>query len=204
MIRTDDGGQTIVQDYPASALPIPYPPHPGGAKRLVLLWRLGFGPIIGRRYLILTTTGRKTGHARSTALDYHTWKRQIYVVSVWGEQAQWYRNLLANPFVTIQTKHGTEYVRARRITDQIELMDAYKVIRHSRNLRRWAEVAIGKFDEQKFLENRDRRHILTFDPTREPTPPPVTNDLVWVWEVLVTALLVRQITRVGKSRRSEE
>jgi hypothetical protein len=31
---------------------------------------------------------------------------------------------------------------------------------------------------------------MTFDPTSEPTPPPLSADLVWVWGVLLGGLVI--------------
>jgi|YNPBryunderm2012_1023409.scaffolds.fasta_scaffold42876_2 hypothetical protein len=39
---------------------------------------------------------------------------------------------------------------------------------------------------ESFLANRERFYLVTFDPTDEPTPPPLPADLRWVWLVVLT------------------
>lgn len=83
-------------------------PYPRGIIRMLLrlplsLYRLGLGDVINAAHLlVLTTRGNKTGLPRHTALEYRQHGRKIYVVSVWGERPGWYRNLRADPLVTLQ------------------------------------------------------------------------------------------------------
>jgi deazaflavin-dependent oxidoreductase (nitroreductase family) len=59
----------------------------------------------GAPSLLLTTTGRKTGQPRTTALFYlPDGERQVLVASYAGDarQPQWYLNLAADPNVTVQ------------------------------------------------------------------------------------------------------
>lgn len=52
--------------------------------------------------LVLTTTGRRSGLPRKTPLQYEEIDGVLYVGSARGTQADWYRNLLANPHVQVQ------------------------------------------------------------------------------------------------------
>jgi deazaflavin-dependent oxidoreductase (nitroreductase family) len=66
----------------------------------------------GRRLgLVLTTTGRRTGLPRKTPLQYEELDGVIYVGSARGEQADWYRNLVAEPAVVMQI--GSDCFTAR-------------------------------------------------------------------------------------------
>lgn len=78
-----------------------------------LLYRLGLGSLIGHLILLLTTTGRKSGLSRVTALQYEEIEGLIYVASARGTAADWYRNLVAHPQVAVQ-------VRNRRFTGLAE------------------------------------------------------------------------------------
>lgn len=81
-----------------------------------LVGNIGFG----RKVLVLTTTGRKTGLARATALAYlpHG-KDAIVYPSNGGKETPpaWWLNLQANPEATIQIGDETHQVRARRATE---------------------------------------------------------------------------------------
>jgi deazaflavin-dependent oxidoreductase (nitroreductase family) len=73
-------------------------------KLPILQYRLGLGWMIGGYILLLTTTGRKTGKTRYTPLEYvYDREGDRYRVTVgWGGNTDWYRNLLADPHVTVQ------------------------------------------------------------------------------------------------------
>ncbi|MFC1936048.1 nitroreductase/quinone reductase family protein [Chloroflexota bacterium] len=68
------------------------------------LYKIGLGPIYGRFVLLLTTIGRRSGKPRVTPLQYEEIDGDIYVASVRGQKADWYRNLLVNPKVEVQVK----------------------------------------------------------------------------------------------------
>jgi deazaflavin-dependent oxidoreductase (nitroreductase family) len=71
----------------------------------------------GAPCLILTTTGRKTGHPRDSALIFgRDADRYIVVASKGGapEHPHWYRNLTANPKVQVQVKGERFTATARR------------------------------------------------------------------------------------------
>ena len=71
----------------------------------------------GRKYpvILLTTIGAKTGQPRVTPLNFLEEDGRISVIASRGGSATdpgWYRNLVANPVVTIE--HETETFQARR------------------------------------------------------------------------------------------
>lgn len=70
-----------------------------------IAYALGLGPLIGRVVLLLTTTGRKSGQPRVTPLQYEEKGGLIYIGSARGAQADWYRNILANPRVSVRIKN---------------------------------------------------------------------------------------------------
>ena len=63
------------------------------------LYRLGFLPLFGmsKIFLLLFTTGRKTGKQRITPLEYRKRNGIIHVVAGRGKKAHWLKNLQANP-----------------------------------------------------------------------------------------------------------
>lgn len=72
------------------------------------------GPFIGRRILLLTTTGAKSGEQRTAPLAYTTDGDKIVVVASMGGAPThpfWYTNILANPVVTVEL--GPETFQAR-------------------------------------------------------------------------------------------
>ncbi len=80
------------------------------------------GGVVGGRYagrpmMLLTTTGAKSGQERITPLNYSADGTRIIVIASRGgapTHPDWYRNLVANPEVTVEV--GTERYRARART----------------------------------------------------------------------------------------
>jgi deazaflavin-dependent oxidoreductase (nitroreductase family) len=74
------------------------------------------GPMAGRRLLLLTTTGARTGEPRTTVLGYGR-EGDSYVVIASNNGASthpaWYRNLLADPNATVEVGPERIAVRAR-------------------------------------------------------------------------------------------
>ena len=84
----------------------------------IALYRRGLGPVFGERVLMLEHRGRRSGQARYVCLEVVDRPRpdRIVVVSGFGEQAEWYRNLRADPacFVSVG--------RRRRVPAQARFM----------------------------------------------------------------------------------
>jgi deazaflavin-dependent oxidoreductase (nitroreductase family) len=65
-----------------------------------LLYRCGWGRLLGRRFLLLIHVGRRSGSRRETVLeivDYREPGPEVVVVSAFGRDADWLRNIEARP-----------------------------------------------------------------------------------------------------------
>jgi deazaflavin-dependent oxidoreductase (nitroreductase family) len=100
---------------------------PRGFWRLIripqLLYALGFGPLIGSFVLLLTTTGRKTGKPRVVPLQYEKEEGVVYLGSARGPEADWFRNILANPEVELRIGSRRYRGTAQPITDAQSIAD---------------------------------------------------------------------------------
>jgi deazaflavin-dependent oxidoreductase (nitroreductase family) len=69
----------------------------------IWLYRLRLGFLFGRRMLMLEHIGRKSGARRFAVLEVvdHPETDEYVIVSGFGEQSQWYRNVVANPRVRV-------------------------------------------------------------------------------------------------------
>ncbi len=81
------------------------------------LYRLGLGRVVGRMVLLLTTTGRKSGLARVTPLQYEEVDGAIYVASARGARADWFRNILAQRCVRVRIGAREFEALAEPVTD---------------------------------------------------------------------------------------
>jgi deazaflavin-dependent oxidoreductase (nitroreductase family) len=96
---------------------------PKGLSRLffrtpILLYRMGLGWVFGNRMLLLNHVGRKTGLPRQAVLEvaHHDKETDTYVVNAgFGDQSDWYQNVLQNPEVSIKVGRRTLPVRAERL-----------------------------------------------------------------------------------------
>ncbi len=178
---------------------VPYPSSPFMKylfKLPILLYRLGLGPVIGGKIMILTTTGRKSGLPRRTAIEYNVHEGRKYIMAGWGGQSDWYKNLAADPRVTIQTADGSEPAIARRLTQDEELIDAYRFVEDNPAMRVWMNVLLGgALTREQFLARRDQFYLVRFDPTDEPAPLPLEADLTWTWLVIGGVLLAFLLSR---------
>ncbi|TDD83811.1 nitroreductase family deazaflavin-dependent oxidoreductase [Actinomadura darangshiensis] len=84
------------------------PAPPTGLRRLlwrlpIRLYRMGLGPLLGRRIMLLTHTGRVSGRPRQVVVEVVQKDGDGYVAaSGFGPRADWYRNVMATPGVTLQ------------------------------------------------------------------------------------------------------
>jgi deazaflavin-dependent oxidoreductase (nitroreductase family) len=86
---------------------------------VIKAFRANEGRVKGRKWpvLLLTTIGAKTGRPRVTPLNFSTDGDRVVVIASNAGSARhpaWYRNLVANPEVTIEL--GSETFKARAST----------------------------------------------------------------------------------------
>ncbi|MBI5035686.1 MAG: nitroreductase family deazaflavin-dependent oxidoreductase [Chloroflexi bacterium] len=70
----------------------------------IMFYRIGLGGMIGKQVLLLTTTGRKTGKPRVTALGYgyDAGSDTYHVMTGWGGKTDWLCNVLKNPRIHVR------------------------------------------------------------------------------------------------------
>jgi len=180
---------------PANSTWVETMPYPAGIVKWVfkfpiLLYRAGIGALVGRLFMVMTTVGRKSGQPRRTAIEFHELRGRKYVFNNWGQKSDWYRNILADPNITIQTWRGAESVHARRLVTDAELTEAFDFTISNPSLRAVFKAIGFDLNLDRFLAERDRFTFVTFDPVNQPTPEPVQADLVWIWLVVVPLCLL--------------
>ena len=85
----------------------------------IWLYRARLGVVFGSRLLMLEHVGRKSGHKRYVVLEIvdHPGADRYVVVSGFGDRAQWFRNLDANPQVRI---YLTSHKPVSAIADRLD------------------------------------------------------------------------------------
>jgi deazaflavin-dependent oxidoreductase (nitroreductase family) len=117
---------------------------------------------------------------------------KIYVVPGWGQRTQWYRNIQADPHVTVQRRGQTFSAIACRVAGQSELSTVFHHVRGTSPMWKPFLSSWGIEDNlEDFLSKRDRIIALRLDRTEDhPTLPPLRVDLWWVWLLLAVLSLL--------------
>ncbi|MBN1287980.1 MAG: nitroreductase family deazaflavin-dependent oxidoreductase [Anaerolineae bacterium] len=201
-----DGGKMIAPCRQATQGFMTYPTS-RWRKRIskipLYLWRLGLGPLLPAHLLLLTATGRKSGLPRTAALEYTEVNGKKYVASGWGKRSQWYKNVMTDPYVTVQTgPGGAEPGEVRRVTGEDELRALFAVFRHSPAWDIYLESWGVAPHAEDFIAQKHCLYLLRIDPTGAPTPPPVEADLKWVWAAALGLLALWAVAWLaGRSER---
>ena len=116
----------------------------------IWLYRHGLGWLMGGRILMLEHTGRSSGRPRYVCLEIveRPAPDRLVIVSGFGERAQWYRNLRADPRCFVSTgRMRRARARARFLSDVEagEALDRYRLARPKdwEVLRGAIEKAVG-------------------------------------------------------------
>jgi deazaflavin-dependent oxidoreductase (nitroreductase family) len=70
------------------------------------LYRANLGWLFGHHLARITHVGRRTRRSRKTVVEvvrYDPRTREIVVAAGWGDQTEWYRNILASPALEIRS-----------------------------------------------------------------------------------------------------
>jgi deazaflavin-dependent oxidoreductase (nitroreductase family) len=96
---------------------------PRGFSRLgfrlpIWLYRLGLGGLLGKRFVCLTHTGRRSGKPRQTVLEvvrYDGTTGACIVAAGFGEQSDWVRNVTRDPQITVTVGRNRRTDLAKRL-----------------------------------------------------------------------------------------
>lgn len=111
---------TITSNLPHGALRL-------GLRLPIWLYRLHLGWLLGKRFLLLNHVGRKSGKIHQTVIEvvkHEQASDSFFVVSGWGDKADWFQNIHKNPDVAIQS--GGHNLKAR--AEDIPLADAIDIL----------------------------------------------------------------------------
>ena len=164
---------------------------------------MGLGPVLGQSMVILTTWGRKSHQPRHTALSYIILNGILYLVPGWPEQADWYKNLQADPHVTVQLGEGYYHATARPVTDQAEFSAVAKELLEYGDafLKPWLAWLQIEPELEDLVAKRARVVMLALDWTQEAGPAPMPIDLRWLWWVLGITYLIGWLTGRRSARK---
>ena len=110
------------------------------------LYRAGWGRLLGHTFLVLTHVGRRTGAPHDTAAMVLAEDRttgEAVICSVWGPNADWVRNLRANPAIRVRIGRASFTPQHRFLTDEEAVAVVQHFRRHHPVRARMVQAALG-------------------------------------------------------------
>lgn len=107
-------------------------------------------PLVGQDFCYLTTIGRVTGRPHGIEIWFGLNGTTLYLLSGGRDKADWVKNLLKNPSVTVRLEKYTFHATARVVKDEAEemmarnmLADKYQERESDGSLSEWARTALA-------------------------------------------------------------
>ncbi len=138
-------------------------------KLPLILYRLGLGWLLGKRFMQITHVGRRSGKVRKTilaVLRFDETTKEIYAVSAW-KGSDWYYNIQATPARQVETGL-VHYVPVQRTLSPEEITTSFMEYRQKHPLfsRMICRIPGWKWDStyDEFLELAHTLHGVAFKP----------------------------------------
>ena len=166
-----------------------------GLEKLINIWPKMFG-----RFLIITHFGRKSEKKYQTPVNYATYNGEIYCISGFGVQSDWYKNLIHDPEIEVWLPDGWWKARAEDVSN------------HSGQLQIMREVLIGSgfaaplfginpltIDDETLAEKTKNYRLLRLKKLSERTGKDGPNEYGWIWPI--TTLFLLAILKLKKRKK---
>jgi deazaflavin-dependent oxidoreductase (nitroreductase family) len=165
-------------------------------KFMLLMWRLGLGkwinfwPEVGGQIMVLTHTGRKTGLKRQTPVNYALVEGELYCTAGFGQLADWYRNIMAEPKVEVWLPDGWWAGLAEEVTDPEQRLPLLRQVLIGSGFAAYLAGINPRSmtDEALDAATTDYR-LLRIRRAEARTGPDGPGDLAWVWPLATLVLL---------------
>lgn len=163
---------------------------------MLLLWRLGLAKYgnptrFGGAIMVIKHVGRKTGRTRYAPVNFYETDRYVYCTAGFGSKTHWYRNILAHPKVELWLPDSRWEGVAEDISDA---QDRVALLRCVLLTSGFAGPLFGvdprRMDDDKIDALFHSYRLIRIQKVSPMTGPGGPGDLVWVWPMLVSALLL--------------
>jgi deazaflavin-dependent oxidoreductase (nitroreductase family) len=161
--------------------------------------KLGLGPLhanpLTGSWLLLRTTGRRTGRRREVALGYAILDGAVYCSAGFGPRTRWYRNLLADPRVEVILSNVAFAGLAEDVSDPAELDRAWRVLIRSLGVLGRAFVCAPNADPDELKARTANLPLVRIRPVGLASGPAGPGG--WLW---ITLTLVGLVWLAGRAR----
>ncbi len=174
-------------------------------KFMLLMWRLGLGkwvnfwPEVGGQIMVLTHTGRKTGLKRQTPVNYALVEGELYCTAGFGQLADWYRNIMAEPKVEVWLPDGWWAGLAEEVTEPDQRLPLLRQVLIGSGFAAYlAGISPRSMTDESLDAATTDYRLLRIRRTEARTGPDGPGDLAWVWPLatlILLWLLVRRCKR---------
>ncbi len=167
-----------------------------GNRFMVLLFRLGLGgwgngPKTSQ-VMVLVHRGRKSGLLRRTPVNFAVVDDQIYCTAAFGQRADWYRNILADPRVQVWLPDGWYAGEAEEVSpDDPRRLDLMRQVLIASGFAAplFAGINPKSISDDKLAEISAPYRLIRIYPSEACTGPGGPGDLAWVWPLSSVVLL---------------
>ncbi|NJN17395.1 MAG: nitroreductase family deazaflavin-dependent oxidoreductase [Oscillochloris sp.] len=164
---------------------------------MLMMWRIGLGPALNvwpegfGRFMVLTTTGRRSGQPRRTPLNYAEIDGDIYCVAGFGGISDWYRNLQAYPQVEIWLSQGWWVGEAEDVSDLADRLNRLRtVLRGSGFVAPLVGVDPHRLSDAELAAATTNYRLVRIRPIAERRGAGGPGEEAWIWPQAALALLV--------------
>lgn len=167
-------------------------------RGMVLLWRIGLGRLLNvwpqgfGRLLVIEHAGRRSGSRYLTPVNYTSAGEDLYCIAAFGDQSDWYLNLLATPGNTIWLPDGRWEIRVADASDDRRRLDLIrKVLIDSGFAAPLFGLHPRRMSDDDLAAATATYRLVQIHPLRRRDTADGPGDLAWVWlPIGITAILL--------------
>ena len=167
--------------------------------------KAGLGPLhanpVTGSWMLLRTTGRRSGRAREVALGYAIVDGSVYCSAGFGPRTKWYLNLLADSRVEVVLPGGAFAGRAEPVTDPAELDRAWRALIRSLGVLGRAFVCAPGASAEELGVRTMNLPLIRIRPVGIAAGPADPGG--WLWATLTVVGVVWLLARIRRGRSSE-
>lgn len=112
----------------------------------LVLYRRGWGRLLGRTFMLLVHAGRRTGQPHlmtAMVISYDPGTREVVIFSGWGPGSDWVRNLRARPALRVEVGRESYTPQHRFLSDDEAVAVASAFVRRHPYRHRLARRILG-------------------------------------------------------------
>jgi deazaflavin-dependent oxidoreductase (nitroreductase family) len=171
-------------------------------RSMVFMWRLGLGPTfewapaVTGRVLVVLHTGRRSGTAYRTPLNFGVVGDAVYCLAGFGEVSDWYRNILAGGGeVEVWMPTGRWMCGVEEVSDHPQRRDLLRAVLRGSGVVAYAFGIPPTLPDERLDELSADYRLVRFTRHSPATGADRPGDLRWVWAVLAGLWFARLIRR---------